>query len=51
MSEDERKEIREMVAEGKVVGIKVQDYKPGLYRELFTDPKDVAVIVGNCSYM
>jgi len=45
MSEDERKEFREMVAEGKVVGIRPDDCKPGLYREPFADPKDVAVIV------
>ncbi len=51
MSEDESKEIREMAAEGKVAGKKIQDCKPGLYRELFTDPKDVAAIAGSCSYM
>jgi hypothetical protein len=45
MSEDERKDSRELVAEGKVKGIRTEDCKPGLYREPFTDPKDVAVIV------
>jgi hypothetical protein len=45
MSEDERKVFKEMVAEGKIVGIRPQDCKPGLYREPFADPKDVAVIV------
>ncbi|MBN1831636.1 MAG: hypothetical protein JW896_05940, partial [Deltaproteobacteria bacterium] len=45
MSEDERKEFEEMAAEGKVVGIRPEDCKPGLYREPFADPKDVAVIV------
>jgi hypothetical protein len=45
MNEDERKEFREMVTEGKVVGIRTEDCKPGLYREPFADPKDVAVIV------
>ena len=45
MSEDERKEFREMVAEGKVMGIRPEDCKPGLYREPFSNPKDVAVIV------
>jgi hypothetical protein len=45
MSEDERKKFREMVADGKVVGIRTEDCKPGLYREPFADPKDVAVIV------
>ena len=44
-SEDEREDIRELVAEGKVKGIRTEDCKPGLYREPFTDPKDVAVIV------
>ena len=45
MSEAERKQFREMVADGKVVGIKIEDCKPGLYREPFAHPKDVAVIV------
>lgn len=45
MSGDEREKFREMVAEGKFIGIKTQDCKPGLYREPFADPKDVAVIV------
>jgi len=45
MSEDERKELPDMVAEGKVFGIKPTDCKPGLYREPFADPKEVAVIV------
>jgi hypothetical protein len=45
MSEAERKQFREMVAEGKVAGIKIEDCKPGLYREPFADPKDVAVII------
>jgi hypothetical protein len=45
MSEDERKVFRETVAEGKIVGIRTEDCKPGLYREPFADPKDVAVIV------
>jgi len=34
-----------MVADGKVVGITIEDCKPGLYREPFAHPKDVAVIV------
>ncbi len=45
MSEDERKDFGEMVAEGGVKGIRTEDCKPGLYREPFADPKDVAVIV------
>ena len=45
MSQDERKEFREMAAKGKVVGIRPEDCKPGLYREPFSDPKDVALIV------
>jgi hypothetical protein len=45
MSEDERKEFREMVTAGKAFGIKTTDCKPGLYREPFADLKDVAVIV------
>jgi hypothetical protein len=45
MNEDERKKFRAMVAEGKVPGIKTEDCKPGLYREPFADPKNVAVIV------
>ncbi len=45
MTEAERREFREMVAEGKVIGIKAEDCRPGLYREPFADPKDVAVIV------
>ncbi len=45
MSEDERKEFSEMVAEGKVSGIRTEDCKPGLYREPFAKPSDVAVIV------
>ena len=34
-----------LLAEGKVPGIRIEDCKPGLYREPFADPKDVAVIV------
>ncbi len=45
MNEGERKEFREMVAEGKIVGIRVEDCGPGLYREPFAEPSDVAVIV------
>jgi hypothetical protein len=45
MSEDERKEFSKLVAEGKVPGIRPEDCKPGLYREPFSDPKNVAVIV------
>ncbi|MBN2320394.1 MAG: hypothetical protein JXR49_15035, partial [Acidobacteria bacterium] len=45
MSGSERKELKEMVAEGKAIGIRPEDCKPGLYREPFADPKDVAVIV------
>ncbi len=45
MNEDERKKFRAMVAEGKVPGIKTEDCKPGLYREPFADPKNVAVMV------
>jgi hypothetical protein len=45
MSEGERKGFREMAAEGKVIGVRPEDCKPGLYREPFNDPKDVAVIV------
>jgi hypothetical protein len=45
MSEDERKEFEEMVSEGRVIGIRTEDCKPGLYREPFADPADVAVIV------
>jgi hypothetical protein len=45
MNEDERKAFREMVAEGKVIGIRPEDCKPGLYREPFAEPSDVAVIV------
>ena len=45
MSQDERKEFRELAAKGKVVGIRPEDCKPGLYREPFSDPKDVALIV------
>jgi len=45
MNEDERKEFRDMVAEGKVPGIRTEDCKPGLYREPFAKPSDVAVIV------
>jgi hypothetical protein len=45
MTEDERKEFRQMVSEGKLIGIRPEDCKPGLYREPFADPKDVAVIV------
>jgi hypothetical protein len=45
MSEAERKAFREMAAEGKVIGIRPEDCKPGLYREPFADPKDVAVMV------
>ncbi len=32
---------------GKVAGIKAEDCKPGLYREPFADPKDVAIIVAD----
>jgi len=45
MTGDERKEFEEMAAEGKVIGIKPEDCKPGLYREPFAKPSDVAVIV------
>ena len=45
MSEDERKEFRDRVTAGEVVGIRTEDCKSGLYREPFADPKDVAVIV------
>ena len=45
MSEEERKDLRTMVAAGRVMGIKTEDCKPGLYREPFADPKEVAVIV------
>jgi hypothetical protein len=45
MDEDERKDFREMVSEGKVIGIRPEDCKPGLYREPFANPTDVAVIV------
>jgi hypothetical protein len=45
MNEDQRKNLSKMVAEGKVIGIKPEDLKPGLYREPFKDIKDVAVIV------
>lgn len=45
MNADERKKLTEMAAEGKIVGIGAKDCKPGLYREPFADPKDVAVIV------
>jgi hypothetical protein len=45
MSEDERKEFRKRVAEGKIGGIRPEDCKPGLYREPFANSKDVAVIV------
>ena len=45
MSEDERKEFRKVAAEGKVIGIRPEDCKPGLYREPFAKPSDVAVIV------
>jgi hypothetical protein len=33
------------VAEGKVIGVRPEDCKPGLYREPFADPADVAVII------
>jgi hypothetical protein len=45
MSANERKVFKEMVGEGKVIGVRPEDCNPGLYREPFTDPKDVAVIV------
>jgi len=45
MSEEERKEFREMAAEGNVIGIRPEDCKPGLYREPFANPSDVAVMV------
>ena len=45
MGEDERKELTGMAAEGKVIGIRSEDLKPGLYREPFADSTDVAVIV------
>jgi hypothetical protein len=45
MSEDERKEFKAMVAEGKVIGVRPEDCKPGLFREPFADPADVAVII------
>ncbi len=45
MSEEERKALKEQVGEGKVIGIRPEDLKPGLYREPFKDLKDVAVIV------
>ena len=45
MGEDERKEFREIVVEGKVIGIRTEDCKPGLNREPFAKPSDVAVIV------
>ncbi|MDR1726941.1 MAG: twin-arginine translocation signal domain-containing protein [Acidobacteriota bacterium] len=45
MGEAERKAFRAMVAEGKVLGVKPEDCKPGLRREPFADPRDVAVIV------
>ncbi len=45
MSEKEQNDFREMVAEGKVIGIRSEDLKPGLYREPFAKPTDVAVIV------
>lgn len=45
MNEIQRKELRELVERGKVAGIKPEDLKPGLYREPFANPADVAVIV------
>jgi hypothetical protein len=45
MSEEKRREFRKKVAEGKVFGLTEEDCKPGLYREPFRNPEDVAVIV------
>jgi hypothetical protein len=49
MSEEEREEFKVMVAEGKIPGIRPEDCKPGLYREPFADPRDVAIIIAGTS--
>lgn len=45
MSKEEQEQLKKSVAEGKYNGIKLEDCKPGLVLEPFTDAKQVAVIV------
>lgn len=45
MTEEERSAFRENVVKGKYRGLTLDDCKPGLYAEAFSDPKHVAVII------
>ena len=50
MNEEEREQYKKAVAEGKHFGIRLEDCKPGLLIEPFTDPRHVAVMVsGNAT--